>query len=107
MKNCTLVFLSVSAILFSFGVHAAESVVKESKPPGLASSLSKEHVQKGVENGTFCIDHKGRANSRGAFLSLDNKIYRCVKVYGENLSENKKLAWVELILRNDEAVSAD
>lgn len=107
MKNCTLMFLSVSAILFSFGVYAGESVVKESKPPGLVLSLSKEDIQKGMENGKFCIDHKGRANSRGAFLSLDNRIYRCVKVYGENLSENKKLAWVELILRNDEAVTAD
>jgi hypothetical protein len=107
MKNCTLVFLSVSAILFSLGVYADESVIKESKPAGLVLSLSKEDVQKGLDNGTLCIDHKGRAHSRGAFLSLDKKIYRCVKVYGENLSENKKLAWVELILRNDEAVTAD
>ena len=107
MRNCVLAFLSASAILLSFEVHASESVVKESKPIGTAPSLSKEEVLKGIENGSLCTDAKGLANSRGAVINQNGKLYRCVKVYGENFSENKKLVWVELSIKNGEAVTAD
>ena len=96
MKNRVMAFLSVSAILLSLGVHASESIVKESKPIGKAQSLSKEDIQKGIENGSLCTDAKGLANSRGAIIEQNGKFYRCVKAYGENFTENKKLVWVEL-----------
>ena len=107
MRNSVLAFLSVSAILLSMGVHASESVVKESKPIGTAPSLSKEEIKKGIESGSFCTDAKGLANSRGAVINQNGKFYRCVKAYGENLIENKKLVWVELTMKNGEAVTAD
>src|SRR4051812_4891311 len=107
MKNRVMAFLSVSAILLSLGVHASESVVRESKPIGKAQSLSKEDIQKGIENGSLCTDAKRLANSRGAIIEQHGKFYRCVKAYGENFTENKKLVWVELTMRNGEAVTAD
>jgi len=107
MKSCVITFLSASAILFSLSVHAGESIVKESKPIGTAPVLSKEDVQKGIENGTFCTDAKGLANSRGAVIKQNGKLYRCVKSYGENFTENQKLVWVELVMKNGEAVTAD
>ncbi len=107
MKNGVIGFLSAAAILCSLGVNASESAVKESKPIGVAPALSKEDVQKGIENGAFCTDSNGLANSRGAVIKQNGKLYRCVKSYGENLTENKKLVWVELTVRNGEAVTAD
>ena len=107
MKSSVIAFLSASSILLSLGVHASESVVKESKPIGTAPVLSKEEVQKGIENGTFCTDSKGLANSRGAVIKQNGKLYRCVKGYGENFTESKKLVWVELSMKNGETVTAD
>jgi len=107
MKSCVIAFISASAMLCSLSVLASESVVKESKPIGAAPALSKEEVQKGIENGTFCTDAKGLANSRGAVIKQNGKLYRCVKNYGENFTENQKLVWVELTMRNGEAVTAD
>ncbi len=107
MKSCVIAFISASAIFCSLSVHSSESVVKESKPIGTAPALSKEDVQKGIENGTFCTDAKGLANSRGAVINQNGKFYRCVKNYGANFTENKKLVWVELTMRNGEAVTAD
>lgn len=107
MKSYVLSFLAVSAMVCSLGVHASEPVVKESKPIGQAPALSKEDIQKGIEKGTFCTDSKGLVNSRGAIIEQHGKFYRCVKAYGENFTENKKLVWVELTMRNGEAVTAD
>ena len=107
MKSSVIAFISASAIFCSLSVQASESVIKESKPIGMAPALSKEDVQKGIENGTFCTDAKGLANSRGAIIKQNGKFYRCVKNYGENFAENKQLVWVELTRRNGEAVTAD
>lgn len=107
MKNFVLAFLSASAVLFYFDVHASESVVKESKPVGTVPLISKEEVRKGIENGSLCTDEKGLANSRGAVINQNGKLYCCVKVYGEKFSENKKLVWVELSIKNGKAVTAD
>jgi hypothetical protein len=107
MKINILTLLSASAILYSFGAHAGESVFNESKPIGKAPTLSKEEIQKGIESGTLCTDAKGLANSRGAVIEQNGKYYRCVKAYGENFSENKNLVWVELTIKNGEFVTAD
>jgi hypothetical protein len=105
MKNLALAFVSASTILFSTAAHANESVIIESKSIGTA--LSKEDVQKGIENGTFCTDSNGLANSRGAVIKQNGRLYRCVKAYGENFIESKKLVWVELSIKNGQAVIAD
>jgi hypothetical protein len=55
MKNLVLAFVSASAILLSTAVHANDSVVNVSKPIGKATALSKEEVQKGIENGIFAL----------------------------------------------------
>ena len=107
MKNSLLALLSASAILCSSCVLASDAAIAGSKPIGVAQSLSKEDVRTGVESGAFCTDAKGLANSRGAVIEHQGKIYRCVKAYGENLSKNQKLVWVELTMRNGEAVTAD
>ncbi len=107
MKNLVLAFVSTSTILLSTAAHAIESVVTESKPIGTAPTLSKEDVQKGIENGIFCTDANGLANSMGAVIKQNGKLYRCVKAYGENFTEHKKLVWVELTMKNDQAVTAD
>jgi len=107
MKTRVLAFLFSSAIFFSLIVHASDSLVKESKPIGTAPALSKEEVQKGIENGTFCTDAKGLANSRGAVIKQNGKLYRCVKAYGKNFTENQKLVWVEVTMKNGEAVTSD
>lgn len=107
MKSFIQSFCAASVIFFSSGVHATEAAVNESKPISTVQSLSKEDIQKGIENGSLCTDAKGLANSRGAVINQNGKFYRCVKVYGENFSENKKLVWVELTLRNGEPVTAD
>ena len=107
MRNHSLAFLFSSAILLSPEVYASESVIKESTPNGTAPSLSKEDIQKGIENGALCTDAKGLANSRGAVINQNGKFYRCVKVYGENFTEIKKLAWVELTIKNGAAETAD
>lgn len=107
MRNFVQAFVSASAILLSIAVHANESVVNVSKPIGKAPLLSKGEVQKGIENGAFCTDSNGLVNSRGTVTKQNGKLYRCVKAYGENLTENQKLVWVELIIKNGELVIAD
>ena len=107
MRNFVLAFVSASAILLSTATHANEPVVNLPKPIGTAPTLSKEDVQKGIENGTFCTDSNGLTNSRGAVIKQNGKLYRCVKVYGENFTESKKLVWVELTMKNGEAITAD
>jgi hypothetical protein len=107
MKNSLLVFVSASAILCCSCVLASDAAIAGSKPIGVAPSLSKEEVQKGIERGAFCTDAQGLACSRGAAIDYQGKFYRCVKAYGENFSKNQKLVWVELTMRNGEAVTAD
>jgi hypothetical protein len=68
---------------------------------------SKEDVQEGIESGIFCTDANGLANSMGAVIKQNGKLYRCVKAYGENFTEHQKLVWVELTMKNDQAVTAD
>ena len=107
MKNFVLTFLSTSAILLSLPVHANTAAVKESKSIGKVQSLTKEEIEKGIERGALCTDANGLANSRGAVIQQNGKTYRCVKVYGENFAEIKKLAWVELSIKNGAAETAD
>ncbi len=98
MKNLALTFFPAAAIFLSVSIHANEATLKEST--SVRSVLSKEETHKGVENGSFCSDIKSLAYSRGAVIEQNGKFYRCAKTYGENLSENKKLAWVEVTLKN-------
>jgi hypothetical protein len=98
MKNLALKFFPAAAIFLSVSIHANEATLKESTP--VRSVLSKEETHKGVENGSFCSDIKSLAYSRGAVIEQNGKFYRCVKVYGENVSENKELAWVEVTIKN-------
>lgn len=107
MRNFVLTFLSASAILFSLSVHASDTAVKESKSIAKTQSLSKEEIEKGIERGALCTDANGLANSRGAVIQQNGKTYRCVKIYGENFTEIKKLAWVELSIKNGAAETAD
>ena len=107
MRNFVLTSLSASAILLSLSVNANNVTEKESKPIGKAQSLTKEEIEKGIERGALCTDANGLANSRGAVIQQNGKTYRCVKVYGENFTEIKKLAWVELSLKNGAAETAD
>ncbi len=107
MRICFIAFLSASAILCSFGVRASESVVKESKPIGTAPALSKEELRNGIENGEICTDVNGLANSRGAvIINKNGKIYQCVKSYSENFTENRKLVWVEIVIKDGNAFIA-
>lgn len=107
MRNFFLTFLSASAILLSLPAHANNAAVKESKPIGKAQSLTKEEIEKGIERGALCADANGLPNSLGAVIQQNGKTYRCVKVYGENFTEIKKLAWVELSIKNGAAETAD
>lgn len=104
MKNVLWHWCSVSAIVFSCGVNASESPENPSKPHGV---LSKEETRQGVENGRLCTDDKGLGSSLGAVMKHNGKLYRCVRVYGENFTENKKLVWVEVILKNGELTLPD
>lgn len=107
MKNFVLAFLSSSAVLLSLAVYANDTAVKEFKPIGKAQSLTKEEIEKGIERGALCTDANGLANSRGAVIQQNGKTYRCVKVYGENFTEIKKLAWVELSIKDGAVETAD
>jgi hypothetical protein len=107
VRNCPLTILTASAILLSFAAHADGSVAKESRSVGSIKSLSKEETQRGVENGIFCTDAKGLANSRGAIITQNGKKYRCVKAYGESFNEHKTLVWVEVLLKDGGAVTTE
>jgi hypothetical protein len=107
VRNSAQILLSASALLFSLAAHAGESEVKQSMPIGSAAPLSKAEIRKGVENGEFCTDAKGLANSRGAVINQDGKRYRCVKAYGESFAEHKALVWVEVLFKGGKAVTAD
>jgi len=107
MRNRLLKLLSASAALLSTAVFANEPIVKTSGPIGSAPPLTKNEVQKGVANGTLCVDAKGLANSRGALINHDGKMYRCVKAYGESFGERKALVWVEVLLRDGKVAVAD
>ena len=106
MKNILVIAFSISTLI-AVSIEAKEADPESSKPIAKVSPISPEEVKKGIENGTLCTDVNGLANSRGAVINLNGKWFRCVKVYGENLSENKKLVWVELTMKNGELVTAD
>lgn len=107
MRNFVLTFLTASAIFHSGSVYANNAAPKESQPIGKAQSLTKTEIEKGIERGALCTDANGLVYSRGAEFRQNGKTYRCVKVYGENLTEIKKLAWVELNIKNCALETAD
>jgi len=104
LKNYYLACFAALATSFCLNIQANQSIVTESKPVGSAPSLSKEQLKKGIENGEICTDVNGLANSRGAvMINKNGKIYQCVKSYGENLEENSKLVWVEIVIKDGNA----
>ena len=107
MRNCVRTLVSASALLFTLAVHAGESKVKQSMPTTSTPPFSKTEIGMSVENVELCTDAKGLAYSRGAVINQDGKSYRCVKAYGENLTEYKALVWIEVLLKNGNAVTAD
>ena len=107
MKKITLATIATVVVSASFTLYADEHPIKNSTPIGTVPPLSKEETHKGVENGTLCSDINGLADSRGAVIKQDGKLYRCIKSYGENFTDNKRLVWVEVTNRNGELVTAD
>lgn len=103
MKRHSLIFTVFAIATLSLPVHASDQFNKASPPTGPATSLSKEQVKKGLENGTYCTDQKGLAFSRGAIIFQNSKSYRCVQSYGQDFKENKQLAWVEIDLQANTA----
>ena len=104
MKNYYLVCLAALAMSYCFSIQANQSIVTESKPVDSSPKLSKEELKNGIENGEICTDVNGLANSRGAvMINKNGKIYQCVKSYGENLEENSKLVWVEIVIKDGNA----
>jgi len=65
--------------------------------------LSKAETAKQVKEGKLCILNDS-ANSQGAVLEKDGKLYRCVKAYGKNLEPQTELVWVEVAVK-DKALS--
>jgi len=95
-------------MFLSAEIHASDAVIEASQPIGTTASPSRENARKeGVASGGLCTDSKGSAYSRGAVIAQNQRYYRCVKVYGENFSENQRLAWVEVSLKNGVAETLD
>lgn len=99
--------ISVTVLLIFADAYADDSIVVTSKSVGKAPTLSKEEISRSVEDGSICTDAKGLANSRGAVIAQDGRFYRCVKSFGEIFSENKKLVWVEVTLKDGIITLAD
>lgn len=91
MKHLILTLCCILATGFVFA--------HEGHGPSLAE------LRKQAKQGKICIANK-HGHSLGAYIEHEGKSLRCVKARKADLTEQKELVWVELVLQDGKLVTA-
>lgn len=66
---------------------------------------SPAELKKQAKEGKICIADK-HGHSEGAYIEHKGKSLRCVKAWKADLTEQKELVWVELVMQDGKLVTA-